>query len=390
MATIDYDSLSKDYNDFAYPFAQLFVKGKNLADSKVGFGISEIDVDLTSDYEASIATVRINKVFDMSRSKFLTSDIKDYSQLGSQVKIALGYQSKTIEVFRGFIAKVNFVYEKDDMPAVVLTCMDVKGMMMANNYSKQLKAKSWSAAVKEIFEQSYYTGVTDKDNGIIKDLSSIFDTPDAQGAQAGGGTEATDQTIELVAESDYEFVVKAAKKFNYEFFVQDGQLVFRSAKSDSNIFMEITPKDGLLEMDVEYDITGLVDSVEVRNVNAGKGKLVKSKSKISNTVSPIVSNTLYKGSSRVYIDPTAATDNDAGYRAKYLVEEFSYHFGTLKAIMVGIPDLIPGVFVNLKGLGGNVSNKVYITDVRHHLVPDGEYRTILTGKAATLTTMIEV
>ena len=390
MATIDYDSLSEDYKDFAYPFAQLFVKGKNLADSKVGFGISEIDVDLTSDYEASIATVRINKVFDMDRSKFLTDSIKDYSQLGSQVKIALGYQGKTIEVFRGFIARVNFVYEKDDMPAVVLTCMDVKGMMMANNYSKQLTANCWSAAVKEIFEQPYYTGITDPDNGIIKDLKDIYDTPDAQEAQAGGGTEATDKTIELVAESDYEFVVKAAKKFNYEFFVQAGQLVFRSAKSDSNIFMEITPKTGLLELDVEYDITGLVESVEVRNVNAGKGKLVQSKSKISNTVSPIVSNTLYKGMSKIYIDPTAATDNDAGYRAKYLVEDISYRFGTFKAILIGIPDLIPGVFVNLKGLGGNVNNKFYITNVRHHLVPDGEYRTVLTGKAATLTTIMDI
>ena len=37
------------------------------------------------------------------------------------------------------------------------------------------------------------------------------------GAAAGGG-QAPDNRIEMVAESDYEFVVRAAKKFNFEFF----------------------------------------------------------------------------------------------------------------------------------------------------------------------------
>ena len=41
---------------------------------------------------------------------------------------------------------------------------------------------------------------------------------------------ATDKTVEMVAESDYEFVVKAAKKYNYEFFVSGGNVYFRKAK----------------------------------------------------------------------------------------------------------------------------------------------------------------
>ncbi|MBQ4293595.1 MAG: hypothetical protein II754_02970, partial [Lachnospiraceae bacterium] len=194
----------------------------------------------------------------------------------------------------------------------------------------------------------------------------------------------TDKTIEMVGESDYEFVVKAAKKFNYDFFVLGGEVVFRAAKSDPSIYMEIGPDDGLLELDVGYDITGFVEKIEVRNVDPGKGKLIKSKSSISNTVTPIVSKTLYKGMSHIYIDPTASSDDDAGYRAKYLVENSSYHFGSMKAQMIGMPDLVPGKFYKIADMGDGVSNKYYVTNVRHHMMTTGDFKTTLTGIAATI------
>ena len=53
---------------------------------------------------------------------------------------------------------------------------------------------------------------------------NVTDTPDKKsgptgGNGLGGGSKASAETIEMVEESDYEFIVKAAKKFNYEFFV---------------------------------------------------------------------------------------------------------------------------------------------------------------------------
>ena len=385
MADVNYQELKELYKDFSHPFAVLTVAGQDLQSSKQQFGISEVDLELSSGFEASIATIRINKVFDVVRGKFLVNDLKKYIQLGNSVKLSLGYSLTVTEIFRGFIAKVNFVYESEDMPAVILTCMDVKGMMMANSYSKQLTANCWSKAVNEIFQQSFYTSVTDGENGIIKKLT-IYDTPDAPpgGGEGGGQTEATDKTIEMVGESDYEFVVKAAKKFNYDFFVLGGEVVFRAAKSDPSIYMEIGPDDGLLELDVGYDITGFVEKIEVRNVDPGKGKLIKSKSSISNTVTPIVSKTLYKGMSHIYIDPTASSDDDAGYRAKYLVENSSYHFGSMKAQMIGMPDLVPGKFYKIADMGDGVSNKYYVTNVRHHMMTTGDFKTTLTGIAATI------
>ena len=275
MATYVFENLKKEYENFENPVVVLKVNGKDFKSNKKGFIISDIEVELTCGYEASIVTFSIYNVFDQFSSKFMTEDVKKYIFLGSSVELALGYASTARMVFCGFISRVNFFYDKGDLPGIRVTAMDVKGIMMANNYSKQLTAKSYSAAVKEIFTKNAYVTMNNKQ--IIKNLI-ISDTPDQNNKDE-------DKTIEMVCESDYEFVVKAAKKYNFEFFSEQGNVYFRRAKSNSEILMELGPSTGLREFDIEYDITGLVEEIEARSMDNGKGKLIKAKKKFNNKIS---------------------------------------------------------------------------------------------------------
>ena len=95
--------------------------------------------------------------------------------------------------------------------------MDVKGVMMAGSYSTQLRAKNYSDAVKEILEKTAYEKLGMQGMQVIKEIK-IDNTPDKQRALLNPTQGTSDKTIEMVAESDYEFVVKAAKKHNFEFF----------------------------------------------------------------------------------------------------------------------------------------------------------------------------
>ena len=113
--------------------------------------------------------------------------------------------------------------------------MDIKGVMMASSYAQQISAASYSAAVEQIFARSVYSS-------LMKDMSlQVTATPDAGGATGGltGGLSgsaagsSSPSTIEMVSESDYEFVVKAAKRFNYEFFADKQTVYFRPAKADT-------------------------------------------------------------------------------------------------------------------------------------------------------------
>ncbi len=385
MASFEYGKLKQKYEEFAHPVAQILVNGKNVVDNKSGFRIADIEVEMTSGFEAAIATFWIYGCYDKTASGFRFDDIKKYIFMGSSVVINLGYGISLREIFRGFISRVNFSFHEEDMPGVEITAMDVKGIMMAGNYSKQLKASNFSDGVKEILQNTAYTKL--QSNEIITKLD-ITDTPDKKlGGGTSQGDKATDKTIEMVCESDYEFVVKAAKKFNYEFFSIGGTVYFRRAKNNKEILIEAGPGDGLHRFDVGYDITGLVEKVEVRGIDVGKSKKISASQKLKNKVSqgnkakPLISK-----SQKVYLDPTVSSQEEAGYRAEYLMEDISYRLGTLEAEFIGLPELTPGRFMKLKGLGPAASNTFYLVTVRHIMDSERGYVTKVIGKTASMET----
>ncbi|MBR3525379.1 MAG: phage late control D family protein [Lachnospiraceae bacterium] len=377
----EYQELRKQYESFNYPVAVIMVAGKDISKDKGGFSISDIFVELSCGFEASVAEFKIYNTYDVYKHEFRFEEMKKLIALGSSVKISMGYGTSARDVFRGFISQVNFVYRRDEPPAVEVHAMDIKGIMMANSYAKQLTAQSYSEAVKLLLDQPFYQKLKG-DKGLFNDIN-ITDTPDKQ--QGGNNNETTDKTIEMVNESDYEFVVRAAKRFNYEFFQSNDSILFRKAKSDDKELITIGPYDGMLTFEIGYDVTGLAGKVEVRNVDAAKGKVFSSKKKLESKMSEgNIAKQLVSKQTKVYIDPTAATQTDAEYRANYLMEQMSYRFGTLEADIVGLPEIIPGKFLKVDGLGKGASNRFYITSVTHSMEGQGIYQTHISGRAATL------
>ena len=494
--------------------AVVVVNDNELKPAKTGLTVGNIEIESSSGFEAGIATFHIYGCYNKIKSCFEFKNIKKYVLIGSQVSIRIGYDTCIKEVFCGFISQVNFFFQEDEIPGVKVTCMDVKGIMMANCYSKQMTATSYSEAVKEIFNQDPYADM--KTDGIIKSLN-ISDTPDkadlasgalggladmagvgdladavmdnkdlisdvasaaetatnavssvaggapsgaagaltgmadsltggaassamdtvssvtnaaggaiemadqigdtataamntaSQAADALGGAASqlnqiagaanipgvgavpgvpgmtTDKSVEMVAESDYEFVVKAAKKFNYEFFVSAGNVYFRKAKDYDAVLMEVSPSTGMRNIDVEYNVTGLVGKVEVRSTDVAKATQIASSKKLSNKISKgSKASKLVKEAKKVYIDPTADSKKNAGYRADYLAEEIAYRYGTLEAEFTGLPDLVVGRFIKLVNMGDPVNNLFYVTNVRHIMNGERGYTTKIVAKAAGL------
>ena len=380
MATYTYKNLKTKYNSFAHPVAVITINGKDFAANDAGFIVSDLEVELTSGYEASIATFCLYNTFDHDNSCFRVEEVKNYILLGSGVEIALGYGTQAQMIFCGFISRVNFFYDDSDAPGIRVTAMDVKGVMMANCYSRQLTATSYGEAVKEILNKGMYLGMSN--SRIIKKLI-ISDTPDKQVMSTV--SKASDRTIEMVAESDYEFVVKAAKKYNYEFFTECGNVYFRKAKLNAETVMEMGPSEGLKTFDVEYDVTGLAETIKARGTDVGKAQLLEATAKLNQKIS--IGNKakkLIKKSERVYLDATITSREEADYRVKSLMEEMSYRFGTLECSCIGMPELLPGKFFVLRAVGQPPENKFYLVKVVHRLSEDGGFETRLYGKAASI------
>ena len=373
---LSYQNLKSKYQDFSQPEAVVEFNGQVFqSDTMV---VTDISVEATCGFEASVATLRLYGVFDIHTGKFRYSEIEKNVILGASFVLKLGYLGAVQPVFVGFISHISFGFESTDLPYIEVTAMDVKGVMMANSYAQQLTSHSYGEAVSEILKRTSYEKLRSA-NAIT--AIYVTDTPDKQANT--GGSKASAETIEMVEESDYDFVVKAAKKFNYEFFVDRGEVYFRKAKSDASILMELGVGSGLVDFEIGYDITGLVGNVEVRSMNPGTGKVITAKKKLTNNLS---TGTRAKGiissSKKVYIDPTVTTQEQADARAAYLAEEISYRLGSLECTCPGIPDLVPGRFVKVTGLGVPVDNTFYITSVIHEFREDTGYRTRLIAKAS--------
>jgi phage protein D len=371
-----YDALSSKYQGFSLPQAEIELNKKVFGEKTSKVLVDEINVENTSGFESSVARFRIYNVYDVKTGEFAYESLKKSVFLGAPMTIKLGYVDTLTPVFVGFVTAVNFAFEPDDLPYIEVTGMDVKAIMMSGNYAKQLTAKSYSAAVKEILDKTAYSNL--KTGGGISNIS-VTDTPDAMNQKAGASAE----TIEMVSESDYEFVVKAAKKFNYEFFVDGGTVYFRKAKSDTTPIMELGVGSGILKFNIGYSLSGIVETIEARTMDPGTGKIITKKQKVTNNLSTSgKAKGLVAKSEKIFIDPSISSQQQADARVAYLVENMSYRLGSLDCECIGMPELSPGKFVTLSGFGTPVDNDFYLTTVIHSFRSDAGYRTKLIGKAA--------
>lgn len=379
MASYRYEDLKELYHDFETPVAVVKVGEKDFADNNHALILNNIEVDLTCGFEASAASFCIYNGFSKYGSKFAFDKLKKYILLGTKVQISLGYLDQTRMVFLGVITRVNFIYENQESPYVQVTAMDVKGIMMACRFAKQLKADNYGDAVKEIFTRTAYQKL--QQYGML--TLEVEDTPDKRVSDKE--ERAGIRRIEVLNESDYEFVVRAAKRYHYEFFAHCDTVYFRKAKKNKDILMTLGTEHGLLEFDIGYDITGLVEQVEVRGMDNGKAKVVLAKQKIKNKLSTAShAKSMLKGSEKVYIDPSVDSKAEAQSRVEFLAEQISYRYGSAECKCIGIPELAPGRYLQLTGLGENIENHFYIQKVRHVLCREEGFLTYFEGSACAL------
>lgn len=382
---LTYEKLQEKYLDFGHPMARVLMGGKAFDSKSAGMALNDIHVEVTSGYEASVASFRLYDVYDPYTGKFLYDKVKKQIVMGNSVTIQLGYLNALETVFVGFISGVVFGCEPDDLPYIEVTAMDVKGVMMGGSYAAALKAATYSAAVKEVLDR---TG-----EGRLKQMGGITDmeisrTPDADGVSTGA-SRSSPLTVEMVGESDYEFVVRAAKRYNFEFFVDRGKVLFRPAKKDTSLLMKMGIRSGLRGFRIEYSLTSVVGKIEARAMDPGKGEVISANSKFNNTLSTgSKAKQLMGKGSKVYLDASITSREEAESRVASLMEQMSYRLGSLEADCVGIPDLTPGRFIEVEGMGTPIDNRFYVTSVTHDFTSDGGYSSHIVGCAAQIKTGI--
>lgn len=352
--TTDFDSLKDKYENFIKPVVNLSVLSKQNRDK---FVITGLNIELSSGFGSNIATVNIYKVFDDKTKKFKDSEFDKVFQIGKQINIEIGYSRTTECVFSGYISGITYSFSERDIPCLILECLDVRAAMMANNNNAQVLQDNYSDCISDIVGKSQYKNFY-KEAQIDKNIKS------PQGEDK--------LLIEMADESDYEFLVRLAKKLGYEFFVSQETIYFRKKRIKKEPIMTISHKDIIKSLEANLNIAGMVSAVEVRSLDNRTGNIIKATSKSdaiysnSSSASKIIRNSV-----KVILDPTIMSDSEAKERADAELDELSWKFGSFLIKTIGLPEIIPGRFIKIKDMSENINKKIYITKVIHDINSQG-------------------
>ena len=292
--------------------------------------ISDVMVDTTID-GADRFEITLTYPWDHEQVSF--PDLQwDTFKPGKSVEIELGYgegSGSMSKVFKGTVETVEPEYPQHDPPNVVVTGYSPVRKMMRGTNSKSWKKKSIGKVVKSVASNSLDKIKTEKAS---TKLPRVFQDD----------------------QSDYRFVRQLAAKYGFEFVTTMGKGQFRPRRGGSS------PGKPVAELYYGESLESFTATlkppdhgeVEVRHWNESKKKAIKGSAKND------------KGDGkRVYRVPVES-ESEAKSIAKSKLDALRVDgYGET----FGIPSILAGKVIKLKGLGSEFTKNYYVTNATHRI-----------------------
>lgn len=353
MASVS--DLAKKYREFDVPTLKLKIDGSEV--SLKDLTIKNVEVHLSTGMEASMCCFEVYEIYDLDARSFTKKHMNSFFQLGKTVEVSLGYIETTM-VFKGYIESVRAIFGDEDFPHLSIECLDVKGLMMHGIKST-------------VFNLTTYTDVVSKVLGTY-------------GSLAGSKTVDTCTTlkreIQQNKETDYAFICRLAKSIHYEFFVLAGKVYFRKPTySDQSPVITFDWGAVLLSFEQSRSLAKYVSKVTVKGYDDNEHKVIESTASSSVKVGggskkPDAFSSTIASSAMVVVDYEINTVDEAKVRAEAELNGRSLNFIVGRGRSVGLPEIVPGKYIEIKNLDPDVDQKYYVTSVIHKF-NNGEYHT---------------
>jgi phage protein D len=292
--------------------------------------VSDVVVDTTTD-GADHFSITLTYPFDHEQVSFEELKWSTFEP-GKSVEISFGYGESTTKVFTGSIETVEPEFTTNEPPKVIVTGYSALRKMMKGTNSKSWKKKSVGKIAKSVASKSLKSVKTKKASA---KLQRVFQDD----------------------QSDYQFVTQLANKYGFEFFASmgEGQFRPRSEGASSDPVAELYYGESLESFTAEMRPPNHGE-VEVRYWDEKKKKTIKGSAKNK------------KGSGkRVYRVPVESK-SEAKDIAKSKLEALRVE-GTAETF--GIPSIVAGKVVKLKGLGSKFTKNYYVTQATHRMGDTG-------------------
>jgi len=334
-----YDALADKYGNFHTPAVRLYVDGRE-APEEMNQKVKDVRVELSLT-AASVAVIRFEDIYDREKRSF-GGGVKEKFKLGAVVEVGIGYGSAFQKVLKGFVALLGA--EFDEVPCVTVTVMDVRRLMMLTGVRQELHdVKNYTDAVKTILGR--YSKLCKAEVDVTQDK---LETPLSQNA------------------TDYDFIAKelaATGRAGREFFVLGEKAYFRKPRKEKRPMMKVELGRELLMFRMENGYMNL--RLQVTGYSQQEQKAVKAsaQAKSDGALANLLSGTPVS----IVPDPEADTQEKAKVRAEAMADLFLEDGQRGWGTCVGLPELVPGRYLEIVKLESMANKKYYVTSVRHNL-----------------------
>lgn len=361
---MDFTKLEKKYGDFYAPGFEIEIEGENIV--RKGVEIVSLNVDNTLS-GADRFSFTVNNVFDISKRELMWLD--ELFSFGKKVAIKMGYLDKLSLMMIGLITSIRTGFPAGGLPQLEVSGYDLSYCLMHTKKKRSTPNAKHSEVAQAIAS----------DHGL---KSNVDDT------------EVTFPKVEKKEEeSDFQFLEGLAKRNYFEFFVFGDTLYFRSADTAKNEAPVATLEwgKGLVSFSPELNISKQVTEVEVKgwDIRAkreiiGRARKGDEEGREQNRksggelVQAICKEKVVERVSRpVY------SQQEADKLAKAILNQRAEELVTGSGESIGIPEILAGKNIMLKGLATKFSKPYYIEKTKHTISSSG-YRTTFNVKESTI------
>jgi phage protein D len=367
---MDLKTLSEQHGDFYVPAFAVRVAGKDLLREHM-VAVTHAEVDLKLD-AAGRFSFTIADAFDFEHRDFRAGDGKtdliEMLAFGAPIKIAMGYGDvkSLTNLIEGVVTQVATDFNDGGSPELTISGYDNAFPMMGGKSNK-----SWTKR---------------RDSDVVQEIAGLHNL-DADIAS----TKEERPQIERNQEGDLEFINRLAGRNGFEAYVTGRTLHFRPSQNQGGGVVTLEWGKSLLSFKPDGNIAGQISGVEVYGWNPKTKKEIVGKAAHGEEPGRDAKRdsggdqiaTVLRNQPVLRVRQPVFSQAEATTRAQALLKERADQFLTGSGETLGVPDVVPGRNIELKGLGKKFSKTYYVQEATHRFDSNG-YRTTFTVREPTL------
>ncbi len=354
-----FKTLCSKYDDFRGPAFLIKVGGVKLDSTE--YPVDTLEVDLCADGSAGGCRFTIGGMYDFEKSEWLKKLTKTI-QVGAKLEIQGGYVKKE-SIFYGYVDECEMEYSVEAIRLSV-TGVDGFGFLMSCREPYYGGKKKPKQVVEELLKKA---------------VSAGFAKSVKVGTLAASEVPPVKERLD-----DFRYLKFLAERYCMNLLCVDGELIFDDVVGTTKPIISLAVGTSLLEFRKRTSLKNQVGEVVVwgRDVNQkfikGSAKTVKSGG--SGKSAAQVVTKLKTAVQREYCE-YVRTAQECEKLAQARLDSLAMDFVSGEGVCLGIPEIIPGRYIEIDSQDKDTKGSYFITKVHHRFDQNG-YRTIFEFKGA--------